>query len=149
MIIFINDNSTIRSKGRNAEGDTLALARPRSQKAPLHSRSTAPAAQVCTQTAHTHIQNTPAHTHTRTHIRHNQHTRLVGRSDYRPRLGVLRCMGGSGARRWGFLIATAPQRSKGARRECWVISGYNNVTYLRTKYFSCLVPLLFCPVQIR
>lgn len=120
MIIFINDNSTIRSKGQHAEGDTLALARPRSQKAPLHSRSTAQpsSASVHSNCTHAYTKHTSPHdTHTRTHIRHNQHTRLVGRSDYRPRLGVLRCMGGSGARRWGFLIATAPQRSKGARRE--------------------------------
>lgn len=99
MIIFINDNSTIRLKGQHAEGDTLALARPRNQKAPLHSRSTAQpsSASVHSNCTHAYTKHTSPHTHTDTHIYTHTHntinTRLVDRSDYRPRLGVLRCMG--------------------------------------------------------
>lgn len=70
MIIFINDNSTIRLKGQHAEGDTLALARPRNQKAPLHSRSTAqPSASVHSNCTHAYTKHTsPHHTQTHTHI---------------------------------------------------------------------------------
>lgn len=81
MIIFINDNSTIRLKGQHAEGDTLALARPRHQKAPLHSRSTAQpsSASVHSNCTHAYTKHTSPHTHTqtdthtRTHERHNEH----------------------------------------------------------------------------
>lgn len=73
MIIFIDDNSTIRSKGQHAEGDKLALARPRNQEAQLHSRSTAQPSSAsvhsnCALKLHTRIYKTHQPTHTtRTH----------------------------------------------------------------------------------
>lgn len=116
MIIFINDNSTIRSKRRRRHVGVGASETPKGTTA-LKEYSTTQQRKCALLKLHTRIYKTHQPTHTtHTHAR-NQHTRLVGRSDYRPRLGVLRCMGGSGARRWGFLIATAPQQSKGARRE--------------------------------
>lgn len=83
MIIFINDNSTIRSRGQHAEGDTLALARPRSQKTPLHSRSTAQpsSASVHSNCTHAYTKHTSPHTrHTHTHTHTTQSTHQTGGS---------------------------------------------------------------------
>lgn len=124
MIIFINDNSTIRLKGQHAEGDTLALARPRHQKAPLHSGSTAQpsSASVHSNCTHAYTKHTSPHTHThrqthtRTHERHNEH-QTGGSVGLPPPSGRFEVYGGIRRAKMGILIATAPQRSKGARRE--------------------------------
>lgn len=79
MIIFINDNSTIRLKGQHAEGDTLALARPRQPKGTTALKEYSTTKQrKCALKLHTRIYKTHqpihTHTHTDTHIHTTQST---------------------------------------------------------------------------